>query len=307
MSKLKINEMLDVGAHLGHQTRRWNPKMAKYIFGVRNGIHIIDLRQTVDLFDNAYDFILKTVSAGGKVLFVGTKKQASEIIPRELSGIPQYYVNVRWLGGMLTNFKTIKQSVERLKKLEQMSDDGTLEKLSKKESVRLIRELNKLKKNLTGIREMNKLPQAVFIVDPKRERIAVDEALRLGIPIVSMVDTNCDPDVIDFPIPANDDSIRSVGFWVKNIAEACVKGEEIYNKSIEKKRKEKEKGKSEKLDKNISIEAAGKSTKSEKFERSAKESEDLKTSKKNYPKVEVVQVSARTSMKIKKSESNDKE
>lgn len=225
MSKIGMREMLEAGAHFGHSTRRWNPKMAPYIFGPRNGIHIIDLQKTVGLFKDAYEFMRGTVAKGGKVLFVGTKKQAQEIIKDAALSSNQYYVNYRWLGGMLTNFKTIKQSIERLRKLSEMSTDGTFEKLPKKEVVKLSRELEKLSKNLDGIKEMTKAPRAIVIIDPRKEHIAVSEAHNLKIPVVAMLDTNCDPDVVDYPIPANDDSIRSVSLFMAKLADACKEGD----------------------------------------------------------------------------------
>ena len=225
MSKIGMREMLEAGAHFGHSTRRWNPKMAPYIFGPRNGIHIIDLQQTVGLFKNAYEFMRAITSRGGKVLFVGTKKQAAEAIKEAALDANQYFVNYRWLGGMLTNFKTIKQSIERLRKLSEMSQDGTFDKLPKKEAFKLARELEKLEKYLSGIKDMTKTPKAVVIVDPKREHIAIKEARILKVPVVAMLDTNCDPAVIDYPIPANDDSIRSVGLFMSKLAHACKEGE----------------------------------------------------------------------------------
>ncbi len=232
MSKIGMREMLEAGAHFGHATHRWNPKMAPYIFGPRNGIHIIDLQQTVPLFKNAYDFLNTTVSKGGKVLFVGTKKQACEIIKEAALNANQYYVNARWLGGMLTNFKTIQVSIERFRKLETSSKDGTFERLPKKEVIKLSRELEKLEKNLSGIKDMTKPPRAIVIVDPKKEHIAVKEAHTLKIPIVAMVDTNCDPNTVNYPIPANDDSIRSVSLFIEKLANACKEGEIIHQEEL---------------------------------------------------------------------------
>lgn len=232
MSKIGMREMLEAGAHFGHSTRRWNPKMASYIFGPRNGIHIIDLQQTVPLFKNAYEFMRGTVSKGGKVLFVGTKKQAQEVIKESAAGANQFYVNYRWLGGMLTNFKTIKQSIERLRKLSEMSTDGTFDRLPKKEVVKLSRELEKLEKNLAGIKDMNKPPKAIVIIDPKKEHIAVKEAHNLKIPVVAMLDTNCDPDEVDYPIPANDDSIRSISLFVEKLAHACKEGDMAHQAEL---------------------------------------------------------------------------
>jgi small subunit ribosomal protein S2 len=224
MSKIGMREMLEAGAHFGHQTRRWNPKMSKFIFGPRNGIHIIDLQQTVGLLRTAYDYIVETVGSGGKVLFVGTKKQAQEIIAEEAARSGQYYVNNRWLGGMLTNFKTVKQSVDRLRAIEEMAKDGTFDKLPKKEVIQLTRELAKLEKNLSGVKEMNRLPKCIFVIDPNREHIAVEEARKLGIPIIATLDTNCNPDLIDYCIPANDDSTRSIKLFVAAISDACAEG-----------------------------------------------------------------------------------
>lgn len=236
MSKIGMREMLEAGAHFGHSTRRWNPKMAPFIFGPRNGIHIIDLQQTVPLFRNAYEFMRTTVSRGGKVLFVGTKKQAQEIVKDAASSANQFYVNYRWLGGMLTNFRTIKQSIERLRKLSEMSTDGTFEKLPKKEVVKLTRELEKLEKNLSGIKDMTKPPKAIVIVDPKKEHIAVKEAHNLSIPVVAMLDTNCDPDEVNFPIPANDDSIRSISLFMEKLAHACKEGDMAHQAELAERR-----------------------------------------------------------------------
>jgi small subunit ribosomal protein S2 len=224
MATIAMREMLEAGAHFGHQTRRWNPKMKPYIFGARNGIYIIDLQQTVGLFDRAYDRVANLVAKGEKVLFIGTKKQAQDIVAEEAKRANQFYVNNRWLGGMLTNFKTIKQSIDRLRTLEKMQTDGTYDRLPKKEVVRLTREFAKLEKNLAGIRDMNKLPGAIFVIDPKREHIAVEEAKRLGIPIIALVDTNCDPEGVDYIIPANDDAIRSIKLFTTKIADACSEG-----------------------------------------------------------------------------------
>ncbi len=236
MSKIGMREMLEAGAHFGHSTRRWNPKMAPYIFGPRNGIHIIDLQQTVPLFKNAYETMRTTVARGGKVLFVGTKKQAQEIVKDAASGANQFYVNYRWLGGMLTNFKTIKQSIERLRKLSEMSTDGTFEKLPKKEVVKISRELEKLEKNLAGIKDMTKPPKLIVIVDPKKEHIAVKEAHNLDIPVVAMLDTNCDPDEVDYPIPANDDSIRSISLFMEKLAHACKEGDMAHQAELAERR-----------------------------------------------------------------------
>lgn len=236
MSKIGMREMLEAGAHFGHSTRRWNPKMAPYIFGPRNGVHIIDLQQTVGLFKNAYEFMRNTVAKGGKVLFVGTKKQAQEVVKDAAIDANQYYVNYRWLGGMLTNFKTIKQSIERLRKVSEMSTDGTFDKLPKKEVFMLTRELEKLERNLAGIKDMTKPPKAIVIIDPKKEHIAVCEAHNLKIPVVALLDTNCDPDVVDYPIPANDDSIRSVSLFVEKLAHACKEGDMVHQADLAERR-----------------------------------------------------------------------
>jgi small subunit ribosomal protein S2 len=232
MATISMREMLEAGAHFGHQTKRWNPKMKEYIFGARNGIYIIDLQQTVGLFQNAYESIVKTVARGEKVLFIGTKKQAQDVVAEEAARAGQYYVNNRWLGGMLTNFKTIKQSIDRLKTIEKMQSDGTFERLPKKEVIQLTRELSKLEKNLAGIRDMTRLPGLVFIIDPKKEHIAVEEARRLNIPVAAVVDTNCDPDGIDYIVPANDDAIRSIRLFAAQVAEACIEGSKLNEERL---------------------------------------------------------------------------
>jgi small subunit ribosomal protein S2 len=226
MAHIGMREMLECGAHFGHQTRRWNPKMKEYIFGARNGIYIIDLQQTVGLFDAAYKAVSDSVAKGGRVLFIGTKKQAQDVIAEEAQRAGQFWVNNRWLGGMLTNFKTVKQSVDRMRAIEKMSTDGTHERLPKKEVVRLTREFNKLEKTLGGVRDMSRLPTMIFLVDPKKEHIAVLEAKRLSIPICAIVDTNCDPTGLDHVIPANDDAIRSIRLFASCIADACLEGAE---------------------------------------------------------------------------------
>ena len=224
MAQITMKQMLEAGVHFGHQTKRWNPKMKPYIFGARNGIYIVDLQKTVRYFKTAYQFIQDTVAKGDKVLFVGTKKQAQDAIKEESLRAEQYYVNNRWLGGMLTNFMTIKASIDRLKKIEAMAADGTLEQYTKKEALQLEREREKLEKNLGGIKNMTKLPGAVFVIDPNKEAIAVKEANKLGIPVVAVVDTNCDPDNIDYIIPGNDDAIRAIRLFASRMAEACVDG-----------------------------------------------------------------------------------
>lgn len=224
MGIISMKQLLEAGVHFGHQTRRWNPKMAKYIFTERNGIYIIDLQKTVRKVEEAYNFVRDTAAAGGTVLFVGTKKQAQETMREEAARCNMYYVNHRWLGGMLTNFKTIKQRIARLRKLEKMQEDGTFEVLPKKEVLGLKNEMEKLEKNLGGIKDMKQLPAALFIVDPRKEHIAVLEAHKLNIPIVATVDTNCDPDEIDYVIPANDDAIRAVRLLTGKMADAVLEG-----------------------------------------------------------------------------------
>ncbi|MEO1234264.1 MAG: 30S ribosomal protein S2 [Myxococcota bacterium] len=232
MSTVTMKQMLEAGVHFGHQTKRWNPKMKPYIFGARNGIYIIDLQQTVGLWRRAYDFIADLTSRGEKVLFIGTKKQSQEVIAEEATRSGMFYVNNRWLGGTLTNFKTVKGSIERLRGIERMETDGTFEKLLKKEVLTLSREREKLMRSLGGIKEMNRLPGAVFIVDPKKEHIAVAEANRLQIPAVAIVDTNCDPDMIDYVIPGNDDAIRSIKLFTASIADACLEGTNRHQESL---------------------------------------------------------------------------
>jgi small subunit ribosomal protein S2 len=218
MSVITMKQLLEAGVHFGHQTRRWNPKMATYIYMERNGIYIIDLQQTVKKFDEAYAFIKNTVADGKSVLFVGTKKQAQETIKEEARRCGMHFVNQRWLGGMLTNYKTIRQRVLRLKQLEQMEESGAMDVLTKKEVARLLNEKERLERFLGGIKDMDKLPGAVFVVDPRKEKIAVAEARKLNIPVVAIVDTNCDPDEIDYVIPGNDDAIRAVKLISSRIA-----------------------------------------------------------------------------------------
>jgi len=219
-----MKELLEAGVHFGHQTKRWNPKMKPYIFGARNGIYIVDLQKTVRMFKTAYDFIVHTVANGKSVLFVGTKKQARESIYEEANRAEMYYVHNRWLGGMLTNFQTIKQSIERLNFLNQIENDGSINLYTKKERLKLAKERVKLDNNLGGIRPMKGLPGVMFVVDPKNEAIAVREANRLGIPVVAIVDTNCDPEDIDYIIPGNDDAIRSIRLLASKVADACIEG-----------------------------------------------------------------------------------
>jgi small subunit ribosomal protein S2 len=232
MSHITMKQLLEAGVHFGHQTRRWNPKMKPFIFGERNGIHIIDLQQTLKYFEIAYEFVVNVTAEGGKVLFVGTKKQAQDAIKEEAERCGMPYVNFRWLGGTLTNFRTIRQSIEKLKKIESWFQDGTIDRFLKKERLKLERLKNKLERNLAGIKHMESLPQAVYIVDPVYEEIAVKEARKLGIPIVAIVDTNCDPDLIDYIIPGNDDAIRAVKLITSKIADACIEGQEIYKEKM---------------------------------------------------------------------------
>ncbi|WP_141265215.1 MULTISPECIES: 30S ribosomal protein S2 [unclassified Neomoorella] len=219
-----MKQLLEAGVHFGHQTRRWNPKMAPYIFTERNGIYIIDLQRTVKKIEEAYNFVRDLARDGGKILFVGTKKQAQEAVREEAERCGMFYVNVRWLGGTLTNFQTIRRRIERLKELERMEEEGTFEVLPKKEVARLRSEKEKLERYLGGIKEMKNLPDALFIIDPRKERIAVAEGRRLGIPIVAIVDTNCDPDEIDYVIPGNDDAIRAVRLLTSKMADAVLEG-----------------------------------------------------------------------------------
>ncbi len=227
-----MKELLEAGVHFGHQVKRWNPKMKRYIFGERNGIYIIDLQKTMKGLEEAYNFVRNTVSAGGTVLFIGTKKQAQDAVLEEAQRGGAFYVNQRWLGGMLTNFMTIKKSIERLKQIETMKADGTYELLPKKEVLELEKEKEKLEKNLSGIKAMENLPSAVFVIDPKKEHIAVAEAKKLSIPIVGIVDTNCDPDQIDYVIPGNDDAIRAIKLLAAKMANAILEGKDTLTKVI---------------------------------------------------------------------------
>ena len=224
MSVVAMKQLLEAGVHFGHQTRRWNPKMAEYIFTERNGIYIIDLQKTVKKIEEAYDFIRSVAEAGEEILFVGTKKQAQDSIKEVAERVGMHYVNARWLGGMMTNFKTIKRRVDRLAQLHKMEEDGTFALLPKKEVLKLKLEMEKLEKYLGGIKEMKKLPGALFVVDPKKERIAIAEAHKLGIPVVAIVDTNCDPEEVDFAIPGNDDAIRAVKLIAQTISNAIIEG-----------------------------------------------------------------------------------
>ena len=234
MSVISMKQLLEAGVHFGHQTRRWNPKMAEYIYTERNGIYIIDLQKSVGMVDDAYKAVADIAANGGTILFVGTKKQAQDAIKTEAERCGMFYVNERWLGGMLTNFKTIQSRIARLKEIEAMEADGTFDVLPKKEVIALRKELEKLQKNLGGIKEMKKIPDAIFIVDPKKERICVQEAHTLGIPLIGICDTNCDPEELDYVIPGNDDAIRAVKLIVSKMADAVIEanqgmtGEEEY-------------------------------------------------------------------------------
>lgn len=222
--QVSVKTLLEAGCHFGHQTKRWNPKMKPYIFGERNGIYILDLKQTLVSLDKAYSFLSNLSSRGGSVLFVGTKKQAQEPVSEQAQRAKMPYINQRWLGGMLTNFVTMRSRIDRMEEIEAMAQDGRMDLLPKKEQINLNKELEKLQRNLGGVRDMRRLPQAIFVVDTKREEIAINEARRLGIPVVATIDTNSDPDVVDFGIPANDDAIRSVRLMCELMADAILAG-----------------------------------------------------------------------------------
>lgn len=232
MSVVTMKQLLEAGVHFGHQTRRWNPKMKPYIYGARNGIYIVDLQQTVQLFEQAYQFIVGIVSQGDEVLLVGTKRQAQAVIEEEAQRCGMPYVNNRWLGGTLTNFKVIRSSVERLKKIEEMAAEGKLDLLPKKEVLKIQREYGKLERNVGGIKNMERLPGALFVVDPNQEQIAVREARKCKIPVVAIVDTNCEPDLVDYVIPGNDDAIKAIKLFTSKIADACLEGKEMHQKLL---------------------------------------------------------------------------
>ena len=234
-----MKELLEAGVHFGHQVKRWNPKMKRYIFGERNGIYIIDLQKTLKGLEDAYSYVRDQAATGAGVLFVGTKKQAQDAVMEEAQRASAFFINQRWLGGMLTNFTTVKKSIDRLKKLETMKEDGTLQLLTKKEAARLEKEREKLSKNLSGIKEMKELPGIIFIIDPKKEKIGVAEAKKLSIPTVAVVDTNCDPDEIDHVIPGNDDAIRAIKLLTGKMADAIIEGRAALNKEAQQ---EEEKG-----------------------------------------------------------------
>ena len=226
MSVISMKQLLEAGVHFGHQTRRWNPKMAPYIFTERNGIHIIDLQKSVGKVDEAYKAVFEIAAQGGTILFVGTKKQAQDAVKTEAERCGMYFVNERWLGGMLTNFKTIRSRIERLKAIETMSEDGTFDVLPKKEVIQLKKEWEKLEKNLGGIKNMTRIPDAIFVVDPKKEKICVQEAHTLGIPLIGIADTNCDPEELDYVIPGNDDAIRAVKLILSTMADAVIEAKQ---------------------------------------------------------------------------------
>jgi small subunit ribosomal protein S2 len=232
MPQVTMRELLEAGVHFGHQTRRWNPKMKPYVFGARNGIYIIDLQKTVDHARKACDFAVKVTGEGKKVLFVGTKKQAKEVVEEEAKRAGMYFVTNRWLGGMLTNYQTVKASIDRLKKIEALKDSAAWNETPKKEQSRLERELEKLKKSLGGIEEMKKLPGALFVIDTEKEHIAVKEAKKLGIPVIAVVDTNCDPSNVTHVIPGNDDAIRSVRLFSRLIADSCLEGTKTFQEKL---------------------------------------------------------------------------
>ncbi len=231
LAQLNLKQLLEAGVHFGHQTKRWNPKMSKFIFGEKNGIYIIDLEKTLVSFKKACDFLLSVASDGQEVLFVGTKKQAKDPIRESAEKCSMPYVNERWLGGMLTNFSTVRKSISRLDELDKMEREGTYDFITKKEVLQLKKEREKLNKNLAGVRNMNRTPSAVFVIDPKKEEIAVKEANRLKIPVIALVDTNCDPDPIDFPIPANDDAIRAVKLFCHVMSEVVLEGRKTFDRT----------------------------------------------------------------------------
>jgi small subunit ribosomal protein S2 len=233
MTEISMKQLLEAGVHFGHQTSRWNPKMRAYIFGARNGIHIIDLQQTVTMFKSAAAFVRDLAATGGNILFIGTKKQAQEAIKEEAERCGMFHVQNRWLGGTLTNFSTIRQSIDRLRKLEEMENDPKIvDALTKKEMLGLKREKDKLEQALGGIKAMRKLPDAIFVIDPKQEEIAVKEARKLGIPVVAVVDTNCDPDMVDQKIPGNDDAIRAIRLFCAAIADSIIEGKGLHEQSL---------------------------------------------------------------------------
>ncbi len=245
MSNVTMKELLEAGVHFGHETKRWDPKMKPYIFGARNGIYIIDLQKTVQLFKDVYQFVRDIVSKGEYILFIGTKKQAQETIYEQATRCKMFYVNHRWLGGMLTNFQTIKRSIDRLNKLEAMKNEEIYSLLPKKEVIELEKERSRLEKSLGGIKNMDRLPGAIFVIDPKKERIAVMEARKIGIPSVGIVDTNCNPEELDHIIPGNDDAIRAIHLFASRIADAVIEGRQLYEKQLQMEEAKEEKGAAE--------------------------------------------------------------
>jgi small subunit ribosomal protein S2 len=233
MSYVTMKELLEAGVHFGHQTRRWNPKMGPYIFGARNGIHIIDLQKTVQFFKVAYNYVVETVANGGVVLFVGTKKQAMDAIAEEAKRCGMFYVNHRWLGGMLTNFATISRSIARLKDFEAMKEDGSIKRFPKKEILMMEKKAAKLERSLGGIKNMGRLPDIVYVVDPRKEDIAVHEARKVQVPLLAIVDSNCDPTIIDYPIPGNDDAIRAIRLLTSRVADAVVEGKKLAEERLQ--------------------------------------------------------------------------
>ena len=248
MAAVTMKELLEAGVHFGHETKRWDPKMKPYIFGARNGIYIIDLQKTVQLFKEAYQFVRDIVAKGEYILFIGTKKQAQETISEQATRCGMFYVNHRWLGGMMTNFQTIKRSIDRLNKLEAMKNEEIYNLLPKKEVLELEKERTRLEKSLGGIKNMDRLPGAIFVVDPKKERIAVREARKIGIPSIGIVDTNCNPEELDYIIPGNDDAIRAVNLFTSKMADAVVEGKQIYEKQLQMEGAKKEKERAEKVE-----------------------------------------------------------
>jgi small subunit ribosomal protein S2 len=254
MAEVTMKELLEAGVHFGHETKRWDPRMKPYIFGARNGIYIIDLQKTVQLFREAYQYIRDITSKGGYVLFVGTKKQAQESIYEEATRCNMFFVNQRWLGGMLTNFQTIKRSIDRLKKLEAMKNEEIYNLLPKKEIIELEKERTRLERVLGGIKNMDRLPGAVFVVDPKKERIAINEARIIGIPSIGIVDTNCNPEDVDYVIPGNDDAIRAIRLISSKIADAALEGKQIYEKQLQTESAKEEKAAAEQAGASVDIE-----------------------------------------------------
>jgi len=248
MSSVTMKELLEAGVHFGHETKRWDPKMKPYIFGARNGIYIIDLQKTVQLFKEAYQFVRDIAASGEYILFVGTKKQAQETISEQATRSGMFYVNHRWLGGMLTNFQTIKRSIDRLNKLEAMKSEEIYNLLPKKEVLELEKERSRLEKSLGGIKNMDRLPGTIFVVDPKKEKIAVREARKIGIPSIGIVDTNCNPEELDYIIPGNDDAIRAIQLFATKIADAAIEGKQIYEKELQREGAKEEKEKAEKVE-----------------------------------------------------------